>query len=332
MTDFVLPPYSPTDVEWKLVDYSAVFSSPTSGATRTVSRGQRWQCTLRFINRIAEERAALMAFSAAIRGKSNRVYLGDISSAMRGSGLGTELLSNPDWSSGTTGWTGVHATLNARKGRAKLIVNSTTPTVQLNQNVSLVSGASYLVRGLIRDGLGTSGLTAGAQLADVTTGFGFAYSATRGLITAVRTAAGTGTGIATPATISAVTGYAVGNYLHVDYASCQRCALVTVSGPSPTGSTCTIRGLPVSTTGIALAGDMIEIAGELKRLVEDVDSDGSGNAYIEFEPALRSATIADGAPVAFVSPLGKFVLSEDLVWQSRPAGFSDFQFTFVEAS
>ena len=48
----------PSAVEWKLIDSTAVFTSPLTGATRTVSRGGlRWQCSLAFESLSTTQRA-----------------------------------------------------------------------------------------------------------------------------------------------------------------------------------------------------------------------------------------------------------------------------------
>ena len=100
---------------------------------------------------------------------------------------------------------------------------------------------------------------------------------------------------------------------------------------NPAGSACNVRGLPASTNGLLLAGDMCDINGELKRATADLNSDASGLGYLQFEPALRSASTPDGAPIVIGAPMGKFVLAAEVVQMSRPGYFSDFELQLIEA-
>lgn len=79
-------------------------------------------------------------------------------------------------------------------------------------------------------------------------------------------------------------------------------------GSSQQGSTLAIKGLPVSTSGLALAGDFIEVNKELKRLTAALDSDGLGIGVLRFEPEIVRSP-ADNDPVIFFQPFGKFIVS-----------------------
>ena len=54
-------------------------------------------------------------------------------------------------------------------------------------------------------------------------------------------------------------------------------------------TTCSIDGMPVSTNGVLKAGDFFRFTGQTKvyMCVEDVDSNGSGEGTLTFEPPLR---------------------------------------------
>jgi hypothetical protein len=62
-----------------------------------------------------------------------------------------------------------------------------------------------------------------------------------------------------------------------------------VSGAGQSGATLVTSGWTISTTGILKAGDFFSVNGELKLLVADANSDGSGVATLTFEPPLRSS-------------------------------------------
>jgi len=62
-----------------------------------------------------------------------------------------------------------------------------------------------------------------------------------------------------------------------------------VSGAGQSGNSLNTNNWPLSTTGLMVAGDRIQIGEEQKVLTADVDSDGTGAATIEFMPPLRSS-------------------------------------------
>ncbi len=85
-----------------------------------------------------------------------------------------------------------------------------------------------------------------------------------------------------------------------------------VNGASQTGEAFNVKGLPLSATGYLLAGDYIQIgtgiASRLKKVLDDVNSDGSGNATMNLWPPVRTAPtdssviVVSGAEGLFVSP------------------------------
>jgi len=328
MTDLVIPAgIVPNEVEFTLADFSGVFVSPTSGATRTVSRGQRWNCALRYYNLIGDARRQMAAFVAACRGHSNRVWLYDKSSPCLGSFPDDEILVNSTWANGTTGWTaGGNFVLSARSGRARARRTSVGAGAMLSQAIAGTNGLPYAFRGILK-----------ASPAGDETGV-MAYMNNGG---AAGTAFGAGGGLAINAGLAngtAGVGFynnrgaeAGGQFYDIAFASFQRCGLIDASGGSPSGSSAKLKNLPASTNGLALAGDMVSIMGELKRLVQDLDSDSGGGGYLLFEPALRSVSLPDATPVIFGQPLGRFVLDGDVHQVSRPGTFSDFELTFIEA-
>jgi hypothetical protein len=89
-----------------------------------------------------------------------------------------------------------------------------------------------------------------------------------------------------------------------------------VDGGSQTGFTLDVRGFNANVTGIMLAGDYFQLGTgadtHLHKLVEDADSDNSGNATLKFRPALRVSP-ADGDSVITDSPQGLFRLKSNRV-------------------
>ncbi len=74
-----------------------------------------------------------------------------------------------------------------------------------------------------------------------------------------------------------------------------------VAGASQLGLSLDCDGADNNTT-IALAGDYISVAGEMKMLIANADSDGAGLVTFDFEPAVRSSPL-NNDPVEILSPI-----------------------------
>lgn len=91
----------------------------------------------------------------------------------------------------------------------------------------------------------------------------------------------------------------------------------TVNGAGQLGNALAVAGLPASTT-ILRAGDYFSVDAanekELKIITADVVSNASGQASIQFEPALRNAP-ASGSVVEIFSPKARFrLVSSSATW------------------
>lgn len=104
-----------------------------------------------------------------------------------------------------------------------------------------------------------------------------------------------------------------------------------IAGASQVGKSIDIDGASLSVTGWALAGDFVEISGQLVQVVADADSDGSGNVTLLVRPNIRTAP-ADNAAVDVTTPLGTFMLASPEVGWSVSAGpaFTSFSVSFLE--
>ena len=328
--EYVLPPsLVANQADWTLIDFTGIQQSPLSGAIRTVSRGQRWQAHLQFHDLITDDRACLAALIAVIRGKSNRMWIADPTYKQRGSFPAPELLINGSFMQGLTGWNVAGSgTANAFNRQLSLATNDTAAT-SVYQAVNLVNGVAYALRSLIIDGPTTGPLSMGVQMADP--GHTFPQMGlSRGLITAVGICLAGGAANQQVLNVAAGGGLAAGMIALMTYTSLRRCAMVM----NPSGLTyyCTIPidTLPSSTAGLLRAGDRVEINGELKTVTFDLNSNSSGVGQLMFEPALRKLC-PDNTPVIIGEPMMKGIMSQDAMQPSRPGGFSDFDFTLVEA-
>lgn len=108
-----------------------------------------------------------------------------------------------------------------------------------------------------------------------------------------------------------------------------------VNGESQTGDSLAIDGLPASATGYLKAGDYIQLgsgaASQLYKVLEDVNSNASGEATLNIYPALRSSP-SDGATVIVSNAKGVFRLaSSDMAWDVNEALIYGITLAAVEA-
>lgn len=104
-----------------------------------------------------------------------------------------------------------------------------------------------------------------------------------------------------------------------------------VNGGSQTGTSLTTDGWTNGVTGIMKAGDYFTVNGELKMMTADVNSNGSGQATLTFEPALRSSP-ADNAPltVSTATCVMRLVDDDQTDWDVDVSGFYSITFSGIE--
>lgn len=279
------------------------------------------------------EKAMLEAFLAEMRGEENRCYLPPSAYAKRGSFGSTELLSNPTFANGTTGWTASgELTLTASERILRALRTAVTGDQTIRAAAAVtVNGVSYAARLLARAGrgpmdyrlrLGTSagGSELAADGADYTSG---------GLRTLVAAATGTATHFSV---LDGNTGRSAGHFMEFAYASLARVPLV--QGASQSGAALLIDQLPLSTNGLLLPGDMAEVilpsGSSLHKTVASLNSDGSGVGYWMFTPPLIESP-ADNAAVIIHNPMAKWrLVNTRQVWSNKPGSFSDFELEFEQ--
>lgn len=82
-----------------------------------------------------------------------------------------------------------------------------------------------------------------------------------------------------------------------------------VNGAGQTGRSLVTDGWPVSTT-VLYAGQFVTIGDQLLQLTSNITSNGSGQATISFEPAIRVSP-ADNTPIEFKNPYCLMYFVED---------------------
>jgi len=108
-----------------------------------------------------------------------------------------------------------------------------------------------------------------------------------------------------------------------------------VKGASQTGKTLLTDGWTAGQTGIMKVGDWLQLgsgaSSRLHKVVQDADSDGSGNATLEIWPRLRSSP-DDNAVITVESPKGLWRLASNTrYWDMGAAQLYGIQFNCLEA-
>ena len=108
-----------------------------------------------------------------------------------------------------------------------------------------------------------------------------------------------------------------------------------VNGASQTGDELDVDGLPVSETGYLKAGDYIQLGSgstaTLHKVLEDVDTDASGEATLNLWPRVRTAP-ADNAAIVVKNAKGNFRLAtNESGWDINEAGIYGITFGAIEA-
>lgn len=108
-----------------------------------------------------------------------------------------------------------------------------------------------------------------------------------------------------------------------------------VNGGSQTGGGLTIDGAPASVSGYLKAGDYIQLgtlsSATLHKVLNDVTTNGSGEAAIDIYPSIRTAP-ADNAAVTVSSAKGVFRLSSNETnWSINEVTHFGITFAAIEA-
>lgn len=101
------------------------------------------------------------------------------------------------------------------------------------------------------------------------------------------------------------------------------------TGTSQTGRSLYVKGLPASTNGLLLAGDLFEINGELKEISAPLNSNAAGLGLLQFGPSLARSP-SDNDPVIINNPMGTFMLAGDPQRTERFGVYTDFDLELVE--
>lgn len=107
---------------------------------------------------------------------------------------------------------------------------------------------------------------------------------------------------------------------------------VKINGSHSVGAyTMNLKGLNLSTTKALAAGDDLEVNGSLYTVLQDVNSNGSGQATVDIMPGIRTA-LSDNTTVIVENPRGTFRLDDaKLGWSGNADRYYDISIAAVEA-
>jgi hypothetical protein len=106
---------------------------------------------------------------------------------------------------------------------------------------------------------------------------------------------------------------------------------VASTGTSQTGTGLYLKGLPASSSGLLLPGDVVQIGNELIEVSASLDSNSAGLGYLQLHRPPRTSP-ADNDPVIILEPRALFMLGEaENGWENVPGRFTNASVTLVEA-
>jgi hypothetical protein len=233
MTEVLLPTWIVPEEEtheW-LDEGSAVFNAAFAPgiAQRQSFGGLRLKMSRRHTVR-AEEKAQLLSILQATRGRFNALRT-KVHFALRGSGLGTEILSNNTFANGTTGWTGGSTTTRTVSDRLMRVtrneVGATSNACGPSSALTVTQYAPHVSRYFTQQGRGsyptghalTWGATAGAADYEISSDF-----TTYGLLT--HTHIPSVTSLFTGLRDRSSSGQLAGDFIDISYVSLSRCPRV----------------------------------------------------------------------------------------------------------
>lgn len=104
------------------------------------------------------------------------------------------------------------------------------------------------------------------------------------------------------------------------------------TGTSQAGSSLNLKGLPVSSSGLLLPGDWVQIGKQITMVTAALNSDAAGRGYLQFSPPLRTAP-ADNDPVIVNQPMGRFLYAGTSFaeWSNDPGVWTNVSLDFEES-
>lgn len=236
MSEIVIPPWIvPDEEQIELVDDNSVRFEPQFGrgqSQRQSYGAPRFKISRKHTVRLSE-RGNILGILSALRGSQNTVRT-CVHQTLRGAFGLSELVTNNNFESGTTGWTVLNTSLHKVSDRLSVLQiaaaqdGTVGDTYGIGRSLTTVQYAPYVVRVSFMKGRGVESYAAGLGLTVGTSAYALSSGATPGLLTA----AGVVRDVSAAILAGGIT--ATGN-TYQDYSLCNqtsvaRCALVDNGG------------------------------------------------------------------------------------------------------
>jgi hypothetical protein len=99
----------------------------------------------------------------------------------------------------------------------------------------------------------------------------------------------------------------------------------------PIGKSMWLKGLPPSSQGLLLPGDLVQFGAQLSIVSASLDSNAAGLGYLQFVPPIRTSPV-DNDPLIVLDPMSRFVFTGSFPeWQNEVGGFSTSTVDLEEA-
>lgn len=320
-------PYTPepAEIEWTLAEHVGQFR-PVFGyeQDQRVRYGvSRWRATIRYRKIAYDDRAAILQFCSKV-GKHTPFWVTDWANDIRGSWSLSNLASSSELASFWTANTNRSVIVDT-KGVRIAKTGATTASGAASAALTVTSGGVYAYRAIAEFGGAAAtiqvGLSAGATAN--ATGYGnlAVGNAGRKVLKCLPSSATMYANVHDSLTDAAnwptlpwyvVRGVNVCSAFETDGGSVDTAQV---------GSGLYVKSLPVSTSGVLKAGDLVEIVTSgfamMLRLVEDLNSDSAGKAFMRFEPQLRGPVYGGNLLIPH-RPQVQMVLAEDPAFATAP--------------
>lgn len=328
MSIFSWPPsVLPQSIAWRYLSASRSAISPFDGDLTVLARvGDRWSGECSFARIFDDEAAEFETFLARLHHQEHQFILPPHFYKRRGSHVPVNLAPNGGTFDVIGPWTAFSSFVTIETGMLRVRNSAAANGVARSGAIAVTANTQYVLRVECLPGstdLATSfeifvGTSAGASNL-VNSG-----ARPKGIYTTTFNT-GANTSIHIDLICNTTT---TGDFVYFDNLVIERCGLL--QGAHPPGDLVLVDGLTVSQTELLKKADMIEINGQLLKLLNGLSTDNTGLGIVRVSPSLRG-TIPDNTPVIIGTPMGRFVMRDDpTTWNTVGYFEKAFTMSFLE--
>lgn len=317
------PNVLPQKVTWRYAAVSRAAISPFDGDLTILSRGgDRWTAECSFSPIFDDAAADVEAFFARIKHQAHQFVLPPHFYKRRGSFAPANVAPNGGTFDVVGPWTAANGAMSIETGMMRVQNTASSSVAETRSGaVTVTANTQYVLRIECLPGSAANywivvGTTAGSS--NIYTSGAFTAS---GIFTATFNS-GANTTLHFTVYCNTNTN---GDFVYYDNLLIERCALT--QGSTAPGDLIKLDGLAVSTAELLKKSDMIEVNGQLLKLLNALTTDSTGLGIVRVSPSVR-VTIPDNTPVILGTPQGRFVMKDDPA-QWDTVGFFEKSFTIA---